>query len=132
MNSAQAYVFQIRQPSKLAVGAIAHRTQKYRPTSVRYLSRSDYQPPQTERLAKNSIDTPQPVALHPPSKSSPSKTDLASDLSPAAWNNLGVALANLEQYDEALNAFEQALKLDPTFDRAECNARRIHDRSGYR
>ncbi|MDY6940805.1 MAG: hypothetical protein SWY16_24505, partial [Cyanobacteriota bacterium] len=103
MNPTQACVVPFQQPSQQTVRSIAHRTQKHHRASVRYLSRSEYQRPQTDRLAQtstqHSIETPQPRSLQEPSKSSSVNADLASDLSPAAWNNLGIALAGLEQYD---------------------------------
>ena len=32
-----------------------------------------------------------------------------------AWSNLGIALAELKQFDQALCAYRQALQLDPHY-----------------
>ncbi|MBE9042429.1 tetratricopeptide repeat protein [Oscillatoriales cyanobacterium LEGE 11467] len=140
MNPTQAYVVETRKNCQLAPprGASSTRTNIYRTSSLRmgshrptrYLSRTTHQPELTEHLTENSIDIPQPKKSPQPSKPSQSNEDLASSLSAAAWNNLGIAWANLEQYDDALSAFERALTLDPTFDRAIGNARRIQHLTG--
>ena len=136
MNSTQAYVETrtVRQLPRLRAQSTARRN-LYRTPSLylrsdrptRYSSRTANPLPSREPHIQKAIESPQ---LQSPSKPSPSNEDLASSLSAAAWNNLGIALASLEQYDDALNAFEQALKCDPNFDRAQCNTRRMQDLLG--
>ena len=142
MNSTQAYVEtrKVRQLPRLRAHSTTRRN-LYRTPSLylrgdrptRYSSRTANPLPSRESLTHNAIEPPQPQqskSSHSPSKPSPSNEDLASSLSAAAWNNLGIALASLEQYDDALNAFEQALNHDPSFDRAQSNARRMQDLVG--
>ena len=136
MNSTQAYVEtrKVRQLPRLRAHSTARRN-LYRTPSLylrsdrpsRYSSRTANPLPSREPPIQKAIESPQPQQA---SKPSPSNEDLASSLSAAAWNNLGIALASLEQYDDALDAFEQALNRDPSFDRAQSNARRMQDLIG--
>ncbi len=52
----------------------------------------------------------------------PSSLDVAS--SPQHCNDCGLAWAALEEWDEALKAYDRALKLDPTYAAAHDNRRR--------
>ena len=43
-------------------------------------------------------------------------------INPLAWNNFGVTLVGSQQYEEALNAFDRALTLNPSLAIARANA----------
>ena len=53
-----------------------------------------------------------------------------------AWLNLGVARGQLKRYEEALNAFDEALKIDPKYAPAwfqkavVLGSAGVHDRAG--
>ncbi|MDY6939699.1 MAG: tetratricopeptide repeat protein [Cyanobacteriota bacterium] len=49
-------------------------------------------------------------------------TETSYGINPLAWNNFGVTLVGSQQYEEALNAFEQALTLNPSLAIARANA----------
>ncbi|MBE9040104.1 tetratricopeptide repeat protein [Oscillatoriales cyanobacterium LEGE 11467] len=58
-------------------------------------------------------------------------TEVSYGFNPLAWNNFGVALVGSQQYEEALNAFEQALALNPTLAIARMNANCVRSLLGH-
>ena len=47
-----------------------------------------------------------------------------------AWNDLGIVRTELGRYDEAVEAFENALKIDPNFAEAQSNLSQVRQMSG--